>query len=400
MLKRNANFTHFKSILKKMSPKKQILTLVSFVIGMLLILYFLICTSSSLTLDFKDSSYPASTLSKVNVSEYARWEFDKLDKFLVFPETNIGISFGGKELKTTDNATGFLYDKGIYLLGASVNRNADFSNVLKHDLMDTILSKKSNSKYEYVEHINDTGFKNSIALSYSAGLLKNENESNYVVAYKYIPKEGNAVIIAAMSEELEQLRKAKEVLDDVVLTISRVEEKKEGTMITDPSFSSSVDSKSFRDAAASTITGHRDYIMDEIEVTKEMSKQTCVFSFEYPYVDKIPKDAYVISPEGSKYNATYLNNYHDGLILIQVNKPTQGRWKLRISNNGTYGQYIFNVWTLDDYNDAHMSKAEFYNKYGDPSDSDPAYYKEQDVTNKSVSSASDSNEASSSKERD
>ncbi|MBQ4271776.1 MAG: hypothetical protein II718_08105, partial [Clostridiales bacterium] len=304
------------------------------------------------------SEYPDCTLAPIgDIRPHEDVTYQELPTVIMFPGTTYSVYVGGEPLSSEGDVAAFDFGDGFTIVAFKSQGELEKAATAYIPLA---LSTKKFSSYE--TKVSGHGFLNGNEMDYSAGLMRCTDAPYYCVFY-----EMDGCTVGVITKENKDLHDAKKVLDKMASTFTEgravSEEASSGNSEGQAAVSDDADAlqkgepdvkKSSSDMtpdgnyADGSLSDYPDDIFEDgtsryyiavTEVRDNLAGRDCVFQFQFTKADTVPSEAYLVSPGGKVYAASYLNDTGIGEIRFSVSNVQAGRWQAYVSNENEIGFY-------------------------------------------------------------
>jgi len=298
-----------------------------------------------------------------SVQGYKYSASDNMQILVQFPGTDYGVYVGKEELKHNNYSASFLYDSKRVIVTGVFDDTFSMYDYYSHAIP-SVLDIDTASTYEYTSRVNKKGYLNTFPITYEAGILSDVQCTYYVLSYIY-SVDGKKLVMAVITDASDQvsldwsLRVLRKIFgtfgkleknisadeSDGALNVKSSDVDEESKLTTDE-YMSVLDEKRANEDYAMAYPYAKDFDVN-IYVPAELSNKEVCFYFKYTEVNTTPTETYLMSPDGMKYEPSYLNNDKLGLFYYEIDEPISGEWKIHVSANNKYGKYYYDVLERD-----------------------------------------------------
>lgn len=300
------------------------------------------------------TDYPECTLARIGDSQkHEDFSYDDLPCSVTFPGTSEGINVGGEQLNMSPTGVSFAYSDDFII--ATFVSEKGIKNAIT-EIYPELLSTKKVTAYESKE--SGSGFLNTYALTYDAGLMRCTDAPYFMVTYM---KGFSGVSV--ITKDKDKLGDAKKLLDRIANTFKSVEAvsltDEEGDEAHDgadedmassgePSENDESVVDSLRDTTGATERMREDAFKtssmnpteyaDLVDVDESLEGKDIYVVFEYYNIMAVPESAVLTGPDNFKAEAIYMNDEADGIVLFEVENAKKGVYRATFDSNASYGK--------------------------------------------------------------
>lgn len=323
------------------------------------------------------ADYPECTLARISDTQtHKDYSYEDLPSRVSFPGTNESVMVGGEQLVMTDTGVSFKYSDD-FIIATFVSDKG-----IKKAITDTypeLLSTKKATGYESKQ--SGSGYMNTYALTYDAGLLRCSDAPYYIVSYM----KGFAGVSVITSDKA-KIKEAKRLLDRIATTFGNEGEKSLTVEDTDDAETGDVKSEgsdegdseeevsvvdSLKDTTSATermseptgLNGslERNDYTDMVDITDDLVGKDIYVVFEYYNPIAVPTSAVLTGPDGFKAEACYLNEDADAVVRFFVKDAKKGVYKATFVCGQDFGHSRLYAMEKDVYDETNKPYGEFEN---------------------------------------
>jgi hypothetical protein len=330
--------------ISKLSRKDRVVV----VLSLLVVLIIVVSGTVSLingSFGHKGIKYPDSGLADTGeFQSYNRKTYSDLPTTIQFPGTQYVCCVSGTPQGTGKDGCSFKYSDNTSIVTCLINHSDDSSKAYAK-FYTYLTGKGITSVYTQKKH--ETGYLNTLHVTYEAGSLTYNDTSMYMLSFRYATGNGLDVMIASLTSDPNLMQGDKKLIDRVFQTL--------GTIGGETPDAASSTESTVTGRAGEMATGTIDwqasdkklklassdrdpYTLATVNVNQTIAD--AVFVFSYDKTEAMPAESALISPSGKVYNPASTGN---GEIVFRVSNPEKGTWNVKVSNEEPIGEYDFSV---------------------------------------------------------